>query len=72
MKSAKLINGKINIINTQKPSLDERGAIIKVIGCGLCGSDLVKIKHATSENEKKITLGHEIVGIIDEINKNKF
>ena len=67
MKSAKLINGKIEIINLDKPILDKKGAIIKVLGCGLCGSDLVKIKHATKENEKNIVLGHEVVGIIDEI-----
>lgn len=68
MKSAKLINKKIEIIETKKPILDSLGAIIKVLGCGLCGSDLVKIKHAAKENEDKIILGHEVVGIIEEIN----
>ncbi len=69
MKCAKLINGKIKIIETEKPALNnEKGAIIKVLGCGLCGSDLVKIKHAESQNEDKIVLGHEVVGIIEEIN----
>ena len=67
MKSAKLIEGKVQIINLDKPVLDNKGAIIKVLGCGLCGSDLVKIKHATRETEKNIILGHEVVGIIDEI-----
>ena len=68
MKSAKLFNGKVEIIETPKPTLNSNGAIIKVLGCGLCGSDLVKIKHATKENESKIVLGHEVVGVIDEIN----
>lgn len=68
MKSAKLINGKIEIIEVEKPKLDIKGAIIKVLGSGLCGSDLVKIKHSTPENEKNIILGHEVVGIIEEIN----
>ena len=53
MKSAKLINGKIEIVDISKPILVSKGAIIKVLGCGLCGSDLVKIKHATSENENE-------------------
>ena len=70
MKSAKIINGKIEIIETQKPKLDSKGAIIKVLGCGLCGSDLVKIKHLNQENENKIILGHEVVGVIDEINSD--
>ena len=68
MKSAKLINQKVKIIDIFKPVLSTKGAIIKVLGCGLCGSDIVKIKHATKENEDKIILGHEVVGIIDEIN----
>ena len=68
MKSAKLINGKVEIIDIFKPVLTNKGAIIKVFGCGLCGSDIVKIKHATSETEDKIILGHEVVGVIEEIN----
>ena len=70
MKSAKLINGKIQIIETNKPQLTSKGALIKVLGCGLCGSDLVKIKHSTIENEDKIVLGHEVVGVIEEINSS--
>lgn len=68
MKSAKLINSKVELIEKEKPKLDQKGAIIKVLGCGLCGSDIVKIKHATKENENKIRLGHEVVGEIVEIN----
>lgn len=68
MKSAKLINGKIEIIDISKPILNSPGAIIRVLGCGLCGSDIVKIKHATSETENKLVLGHEVVGVIEEIN----
>ena len=70
MKYAKLINGKIEILDCKKPELDSKGAIIKVLGCGLCGSDLVKIKHYRKDNEDKIVLGHEVVGIIDEINSD--
>jgi len=68
MKSAKLINSKIQITEVKKPTLNTKGAIIKVLGCGLCGSDLVKIKHATKEDENKIILGHEVVGVIEQIN----
>ena len=67
MKSAKLLNSKVEIIQIDKPTLNTKGAIIKVFGCGLCGSDIVKIKHATKENEDKVVLGHEVVGQIVEI-----
>jgi len=72
MKSAKLKDGKVKIIDVEIPKLTSKGAIIKVLGCGLCGSDLVKIKHATPETEKNIVLGHEVVGIIKEINTDDF
>ena len=69
MKSAVLKNGKITIINKEIPTLEKtEGAIIKVNACGLCGSDIVKINHSTPSNENKISLGHEIVGTIVDIN----
>ncbi|MEW5820102.1 MAG: alcohol dehydrogenase catalytic domain-containing protein [Cyanobacteriota bacterium] len=43
-----------------------KGAIVKTIGCGLCGSDLVKIKKNLVS--PGTVLGHEVVGLIKEIN----
>ncbi len=68
MKSAVLKNGKIEIIETEMPALTAKGAIIKVLACGLCGSDIVKIKHAAKNPDSKVVLGHEVVGKIVEIN----
>lgn len=68
MKSAVIKNLKIETVEKNKPTLKEKGAIVKVFGCGLCGSDIVKINHATLDNEDKIVLGHEIVGEIVDIN----
>ena len=48
--------------NIEKPVLTGKGAIIKVIGCGLCGSDIVKFKHKIAPDGT--VLGHETVGII--------
>lgn len=64
MKSAKIKNGEIIVENVEKPLLKGQGAILKVLGCGLCGSDIVKII-AKDENA---VLGHEVVGEIVEIN----
>jgi len=68
MKSAILEDGKVKIINVKKPDLSAQGAIIKVIACGLCGSDIVKIRHSSENPDKKVILGHEVVGEIVEIN----
>jgi len=70
MKSAKLTDGKIQIIDVPLPKLEGKGALIKVFGCGLCGSDLVKIKHYSQHPEKEVILGHEVVGKIIEINSS--
>lgn len=42
------------------------GAVVKVIGCGLCGSDIVKLREHISKDGT--VLGHEIVARIEEIN----
>jgi len=42
-----------------------KGAIVKVLGCGLCGSDIVKFREKIVHDGA--VLGHEIVAIIDEI-----
>ncbi len=68
MKAAVLNNNKFEIREVPRPSLKEHenGAIVKVIGCGLCGSDLVKIRTGKAKNGT--VLGHEVVGEIVEIN----
>lgn len=73
MKAAVLKNNKFIIEDIEKPSLEKygKGAIIKVTGCGLCGSDIVKIR--TGIAKENSVLGHEAVGIIEEINvESKF
>ena len=69
MKAAIYKNGKIKITEIEKPSLNNRqGAIVKISGCGLCGSDIVKYRENLVPNGT--VLGHEIVGQISEINSN--
>lgn len=66
MQAALLKNGKFDIQDIKKPELDSKeGAIVKVKGCGLCGSDIVKLK--TSSVKDGSVLGHEVVGEIVEI-----
>jgi len=67
MKSAVVENHKNIIKNIEKPELNNRkGAIVQVYGCGLCGSDIVKLRTGKAQNGT--VLGHEIVGKIVEIN----
>ena len=67
MKTAVIQNDKIVIKDAPKLSLNgKQGAIVKVLGCGLCGSDIVKFVHKISKDGT--VLGHEIVARIEEIN----
>lgn len=70
MKAAVYI-GKDNLElkTVAKPELTMQGAIIKVNGCGLCGSDIVKLKQGLTKKES--ILGHEISGKIQKIVGNE-
>ena len=69
MKTAEIENGIIVIKERQDEVLDGRkGAIVKVLGCGLCGSDIVKLSHNLAKNGT--VLGHEIVASIIDIDSD--
>ena len=65
MKAAVIEYNQIIEKEILKPVLTKNGALIKVLGCGLCGSDIVKFKHGLVQNGT--VLGHEIVGEIVEL-----
>ena len=66
MKVAEIENEILVIKNRDDEVLNGRkGAIVKVLGCGLCGSDIVKLKHKLVKDGT--VLGHEIVAQIIEI-----
>ncbi|MCE2928681.1 MAG: alcohol dehydrogenase catalytic domain-containing protein [Candidatus Caenarcaniphilales bacterium] len=56
---------KLELQEIEKPKLTLTNAIIAVKGVGVCGSDLVKINQNLVSRGS--ILGHEMVGIIDEI-----
>lgn len=66
MKVAIIKENKVITQEASAISLNNRkGAIVKVLGCGLCGSDIVKLReHISPEGT---VLGHEIVAQIVEI-----
>lgn len=69
MKVAEIENDILVIKNREDEKLNGRkGALVKVLGCGLCGSDIVKL---TQHRAKQGTvLGHEIVAFITDINSD--
>ena len=66
MKTAQVNGEKIVIKEVENLTLNgQKGAIVKILGCGLCGSDIVKFRHGIVKDGA--VLGHEIVAIIEEI-----
>ena len=66
MKVAEIENEIVVLKDREDEVLEGRkGAIVKVLGCGLCGSDIVKLKHKLVKSGT--VLGHEIVAQIVEI-----
>ncbi len=69
MKVAEIENNSLVIKEREQETLENRkGAVVKVLGCGLCGSDIVKLKHHLAKD--RTVLGHEIVAKIVEINSD--
>ena len=69
METAVIEKDKIVIKDAPQIYLDGRvGAVVKVLGCGLCGSDIVKLREKISP--EGTVLGHEIVAEIVEINSD--
>ena len=67
MRVAEIQDKNIVIKERENISLNGKiGAVVKVLGCGLCGSDIVKFVHKIAQDGT--VLGHEIVAKIVEIN----
>jgi L-iditol 2-dehydrogenase len=56
----------IRIENRYIPSISDRELLVKVHGCGLCGSDIIKI---AQQALPPVVLGHELTGTIVERGK---
>ncbi len=68
MKASVLRGNQFVLEEINTPILENKGALIKVYGCGLCGSDIVKFTHGFAKDGD--VLGHEVVGEIVKINSD--
>lgn len=68
MKAAVVENAGLQVVQEREvPSLPDDGAIIRVTGCGICGSDLDKLLHRNLPDGT--VLGHEVVGVIETLSQ---
>lgn len=65
MKAISIKNGKICVSDLTIPQPGPNSVVVKVKACGLCGSDVQKIKKlAYDKGTLNYILGHEVSGII--------
>ena len=68
MRAVKFIGkNEVEIIEMQKPSAKDDVVIIKVSSSGICGTDLELL--LPSENPVEIIPGHEVTGVVVEVDK---
>lgn len=51
----------------EKPQIQPGAVLVKVKACALCGSDLRTIRHGHNSIREPRVLGHETVGVIEEV-----
>lgn len=63
-------NGKPVLIEKPRPVLSESaGAIVKIVACSICGTDIRTYRFGNNKIKDGRTMGHEIVGRIEEISE---
>lgn len=72
LMKAILLRGPGDYIYTdvENPVCDDRGILIKVKACGLCGSDLRTLKGGHKNVKLPAIIGHEVAGEIIEVGKD--
>lgn len=62
------LNEKLSVLEREKPVPKAGEALIKVNFAGICGSDIVAWQGGFTRIESPVILGHEIAGVIEEVN----
>jgi L-iditol 2-dehydrogenase len=60
VKAAVLVAGSLSTEDWPRPEIGEGELLLRLRGCGLCGSDIAKI--AAPPNPRPMVVGHEVVG----------
>jgi L-iditol 2-dehydrogenase len=61
---------KAELTEVDVPNVKDGGALIKVMACSICGTDVRTYRNGSNKINDGIVLGHELVGQIVEIEEN--
>ncbi len=62
--------GDYGVYDVDKPDCPKGGMLVKVIACGLCGSDLRTLRSGHHRVKLPFTIGHEISGKVEQLGEN--
>lgn len=62
------LNGKLSVLEREKPAPKQGEALIRVYRAGICGSDIVAWQGGFSRIVNPVVLGHEIAGVVEGVN----
>ena len=58
--------GEYGLARTDRPACPEKGLLLRVLACGLCGSDLRTLRSGHSRITFPWIIGHEVAGLVVE------
>ncbi len=61
--------GKLELQDVPKPACPEKGMVVKVEACGICGSDLRTYRHGHPRVNPPWIIGHEVAGVVVEVGR---
>ncbi len=64
------IGKPLKLVDIEKPSIGDEQILIRVIACGVCRTELDQIEGRINPPKLPIILGHQPVGVVEEIGKN--
>jgi len=61
--------GRMELQEVPKPECPDRGMVVKVEACGVCGSDLRTFRNGHPRVRPPWVIGHEVAGVVVEVGK---
>lgn len=62
--------GKLEIVEKERPQAQKNSAVIKVLGTSICGTDFRTYMHGSKKIKAGTTVGHEVCGQIIEVGQD--
>ncbi|MGD2175354.1 MAG: alcohol dehydrogenase catalytic domain-containing protein, partial [Candidatus Brocadiaceae bacterium] len=59
--------GDVTVGEVQEPMTPDDGLLLRVVACGVCGSDVRRWREGPPEGSGGVTPGHEVAGIVEAV-----